>query len=460
MAATFKIELNHKRSKDGGYCIFIRICQDRRYKRYKTAVSVYKKNDFNPTAKKGNWVKSSDPDYIKKNLLLKDELDAVSDTYQEEKSKGEVSIIKVAEKRKNGEVSPRFLPYAISIAEEIKDTGHIRNAKKYKNFCNKLNTFSPQISFVDIDTAFLKKFETHLLQLPNERKPDQRLSVNAVYAEMKTFRAIMNRARNIDHLIDRNPFENYHLKQSKTGKDKLTREEISTIENLVLEKGSVAWHTRNAFMLSFYCAGIRAGDLIQMRWGNIGQDGRICYQMDKNGKTRDLAMVRQAKEILDLYDIGEHKPGDYIFPFMPNNAPWAKYITYEQKKVMPVPMLEQMLNKVGSINAIFNKNLKRIAEQAGINKHVTFHVSRHSFATMALQENVDTMTIKGALAHASLQTTEGYLQEFNMSAIDTTLQRLFDRKPDLQDLLDKVQLLSKEDRKIIIDTLMKMESNQ
>lgn len=205
-------------------------------------------------------------------------------------------------------------------------------------------------------------------------------------------------------------------------------------------------------MLSFYCAGIRPGDVIQMRLSNIGSDGRISYQMDKNGKVRDLAMVRQAREIIALYDKGTHRPGDYIFPFLASDAPWAKYITYEQKQVMPVALLEPLLNKVGSVNAIFNKNLKTIADLVGIDKRVTFLVSRHSFATMAMNENVDSMTIKGALAHSSLQTTETYLQEFNMTAIDSALQRVFDQKPDPEDVLEKMKLLSPEERKLIIDS--------
>jgi site-specific recombinase XerD len=113
-----------------------------------------------------------------------------------------------------------------------------------------------------------------------------------------------------------------------------------------------------------------------------------------------------------------------------------------------------MLNKVSSVNAVFNKNLKRIAEDAGIEKHVTFHVSRHTFATMALQENIDSMTIKGALAHASLQTTETYLQEFNMTAIDKTLQRVFDQKPDIDNLLAQINKLSDDERKLLLKKVM------
>lgn len=72
--------------------------------------------------------------------------------------------------------------------------------------------------------------------MPNSRIPDQRLSVNAVYVEMKVFRAILNRAKNVDKLIASNPFENYQLKQMRTTKDKLTREEINAITALDLKE--------------------------------------------------------------------------------------------------------------------------------------------------------------------------------------------------------------------------------
>jgi len=456
MATTFRLELNHKRNKDGSYSIFVRLCQDRRIRRFKSSVSVDKKNDWNPSPRGDNWIRPSDPAAATKNQKLRDELDGAKAQYDVEKKrgKGKVSINKLAEAKKKEDVSPRFLPYAEKITEDIKATGHIRNAKKYKNFCNKLRAFDKNVVFADIDSAYLKRFETYLSKLPNERIPEQRLSVNAIHAEMKTFRAILNRARNIDRLIQVNPFESYKLKLEKTSKDKLSRDELKAILELDLPEGSMLWHTRNAFMLSFYCAGIRAGDLLQLRWCNVSAEGRITYQMDKNGKERDLVMVKQAQEILMHYRQVEHQPTDYIFPLLPNDAPWAKYVTHEQKQVMPVKILEQLLNKISSVNTILNKNLKKLAEMAKIEKHVTFHVSRHSFATMALKESVDTMTIKSALAHSSLKTTETYLQDFDMTEIDSTLQRVFDQKPDVDKLIKQILMLDESEREKLFSAVI------
>lgn len=54
---------------------------------------------------------------------------------------------------------------------------------------------------------------------------------------------------------------------------------------LELEEGSLIWHCKNYFLFSYYCAGIRAADLIQLRWRNVTENGRLHYQMGKTTKT-------------------------------------------------------------------------------------------------------------------------------------------------------------------------------
>ena len=450
MATTFHLEIDSRERKDGLLQVYVRITQDRRLKRVKTDVFLRKRSDWNPKANRENWVRTSDPDYAKKNAQLKDTLDELRATYDQQKKKGRVSIGKVAKEYKKSDVSPSFVEYAQSITDELKVKGDIRSAKKYQDFTNKMKAYKPRVTFADIDTEFIHKFETHLLTLPNQRHPDRLLSVSAVQVQLKTFRAILNRAKDISKIITVNPFDGFKIHQGdKPVKDKLTKDELDAINALDLETGSLIWHTRNAFMLSFYCAGIRAGDLVQLRWSNVSNDGRISYVMDKNGKIRDLILVRQAKEILGLYD-GEHEKEDYIFPFLDKTAPWFKYVSHEQRKVMPVKIKEQLYAKISSINTILNKYLGKMGDMAGLTKHISFHVSRHSFAYQAIRNDVDSMAIKKALAHTSLQTTETYLGELDDNETDIILQKMFDSKPDKEKLLKQMASLSDEDFKELI----------
>lgn len=459
MATTFRLEIDSRERKDGLLQVYVRITQDRKLKRVKTDVFLRKRSDWNPKANRENWIRTSDPDYAKKNAQLKDTLDELRATYDKQKKNGRVSIGKVAKEYKKSDVSPSFVEYAQSVTDELKAKGDIRSAKKYQDFTNKMKAFKPRVTFADIDTEFIHKFETHLLTLPNQRHPDRLLSVSAVQVQLKTFRAILNRAKDISKIITVNPFDGFKIHQGdKPVKDKLIKEEIDAINSLELEVGSLIWHTRNAFMLSFYCAGIRAGDLIQLRWSNVSHDGRISYVMDKNGKIRDLILVRQAKEILALYE-GEHEKDNYIFPFLDNKAPWFKYVTHEQRKVMPVKIKEQLYAKISSVNTILNKYLGKIGEMAGLTKHISFHVSRHSFAYQASRSDVDSMAIKKALAHTSLQTTETYLGELNDSETDGILQQMFDSKPDKEKLIKQLLNLSDEERKEVFDAVKARAKN-
>jgi integrase len=286
------------------------------------------------------------------------------------------------------------------------------------------------------------------------------LSVSAVQVQLKTFRAILNRAKDINKLITVNPFDSFKIHQGeKPVKAKLTKEELDAINALELEVGSLIWHTRNAFMLSFYCAGIRAGDLVQLRWNNVSHDGRISYVMDKNGKIRNLILVRQAKDIIALYD-GVHEKNDYIFPFLDKSAPWFKYVTHEQRKVMPVRIKEQLYAKISSVNTILNKYLGKMEDMAGMDKHISFHVSRHSFAYQASRNDVGSLAIQKALAHTSLQTTETYLGELNDSETDTVLQRMFDDKPDKEKVIKELLAFSDEEFKDLLKEVRKQRKKK
>lgn len=459
MATTFALELANAANRSGEWPVYIRLTQERKKKRIKTNVLVRRKSEWNPKARNENWVRTADPDYAIKNEALKTELKRVKATYSDQVEEGAVSLQRLATAYKTADISPSFLDYVEKLAAQQEATGHIRNAKTYRKFKNKMEQFCPGVVLADIDIAFVTDFESFLATLPNQRHPDQRLSVNSIHTEMKTFRAILKRAVVIDHIIKDTPFKDYTLKEEKTTKDKLTREEMEAIIGLDLPKDSLIRNTRNAFLLSFYCAGVRAGDLIQLRWSNVSPDGRISYVMDKTDKPRDLVLTRQAKAILTEYD-GEHGKDDYIFPFLDNKAPWARFVTPAQKKTMPIETLKLMYNKIGAVNALLNKYLGKIAKMAGIEKKVSFHVSRHSFAFQALQADIDPMTIKGALAHGSLLTTETYLKDFDNSEVDTTIQKMFDKSYIIDKAVKLLLSLSEEEYQEVIKKVRDYRTTQ
>lgn len=461
MATTFNFEINNKPNKDGKFTILLRITQNRAHKRIKTCVELNRKSDWN---KKRQEVRPSEPNYQVWNKRLNKELERAKTEYQELKDTGIVTPDRIKDGLTAAEHPISFLQYAKKRTEEIYNMGNIRNWKKYRTFCNKLEAFLTNekgkvkdLVFAELTPALISQFDGFLRTLPNEKYPDKVLHPNTVQTNLNIFRTLIKRAIEVNGLMkmDSNPFLTFKYKGVRTEKKKLNSKEINSIKELELQKDSLIWNCRNYFLFSYYCAGIRAGDLMQLRWSNISSDNRISYQMGKNHKTRDLKLPAQALEILQLYKKEDTKPTDYLFPILNNEAEWAKAMTQAEIDVLPAKMKEQMYNQISSKNALINKELKKIAKLAGIDKPISLHVARHSFAKVAKEEGVETDTIQKILGHEREETTKRYMGELDNSEYDNTLEKIFDKKAqtDMDKLVELFKKLNSKDRALVIAKL-------
>ena len=95
-----------------------------------------------------------------------------------------------------------------------------------------------------------------------------------------------------------NPFFQFKVSEPRGKRDKLSIEDLQAIEDLDLEGGSLIWHVRNYFLFSFYCAGVRFGDMAKMKRSNVVANGsgpRLEYQMSKTGNGKSLKLLPQAR---------------------------------------------------------------------------------------------------------------------------------------------------------------------
>ena len=167
-------------------------------------------------------------------------------------------------------------------------------------------------------------------------------------------------------------------------------EEIESLKALELEEGSLLWHTRNCFMLAFYCAGMRAGDLIQLRGTNVVYENggwRISYRMDKTATAKEILLLPEALEIITEYIDLQNRTSKYIFPLLDNNAPYAKAVTWESKEQLPYEIKKMLLQHTNSKNSLLNKYLGKLAAMAGIEKKVSMHCLRHIESSSLLKMN-------------------------------------------------------------------------
>jgi site-specific recombinase XerD len=303
--------------------------------------------------------------------------------------------------------------------------------------------------FSELTPEWLSKFDNYLHKLRNERNPEKLLHQNTIQTTFNVFRTLVLRAVEMGYITyDKNPFMLFKYNGVKTQKEKLNEDELSALLALELEEGSLLWHCRNYFFFSFYCAGIRVADLIQLRWCNITSEGRLNYQMDKNHKVRDLVLVEQAKAILRYYAKPQAKKTDYIFPLLDMSKPYTKAITMADKDTLPIELKKLLFSDVSAKTALINKYLKKLANMAGIDKKVSMHISRHSFARLAKVEGTDNLVLQSLLAHSSVAITEGYMGNFDTSTTDKALQNIFNESSSVaqhsEDKLSKLKSLLAE----------------
>lgn len=458
---SFRLELNNNPTRNKKYTILLCITIDGKRKRIKTPIEVKSKNDFNSKCSGDNWIRKNVAESKQWNETLHNFIEEARKKYKELDEKKEVvTSEKVASAIQNKNQSESFLKFAEEQTQRMLDAGHIGSWKNYNGFVNKLKAFQKgrDLLFAEIDSDYIGNFEAFLHKLHNDRHPERLLHPNTIHGVLKLFRAMIYDACDSKKMpIGNNPFLNIELKRQDTTKEKLNEAEIMALEALELEEGKLLNNTRNAFLFSFYCAGIRCGDLLQLRWCNIS-GGRLNYRMWKTNKERDLVLVEQAENILKQYRKESSKPTDYVFPFLDNYKPYAAYTTKEDRDTMPVELKRVLLADISAKNALLNKELRKLAEKAGISKKLSMHISRHSFAKRAKDEGTDNSAIMSMMAHSSLAITEKYMGNFDTSATDEALRKIFHKQNKKEQLLNKaMELLRALDEEELASVLVELE---
>jgi len=295
-----------------------------------------------------------------------------------------------------GKQSGSLVKYVENYLIDLKANGKMGTYDKVNATLSKLNTYlnGRDISFDDFDLAFLKKYERYLRdELSN--------APNTIHSNLKIFRKVFNDAVREDLIeLTQNPFTKFRLTWEKTKKEYLTEDELGAIENLTLKEGTVMSHHRNMYVFAAYAGGIRISDLLQLRWQNYdGTHIRIFTQKTK--ESISIKLPAKAASIIEEYANSQpdKKETDFIFPMLKNAVDYSS----------PV----HLFNAISSNTAYANKNLKTIAKEAEIDKNISFHSSRHTWATRALKKGMRIEYVSKLMGHGSLKTTMIYTKIVN-----------------------------------------------
>lgn len=194
-----------------------------------------------------------------------------------------------------------------------------------------------------------------------------------------------------EELIECNPCETIKMpKISKTLPHYLTEEEIEKLLSFPL---NTHYDYRNKAMLELlYATGIRVSELVSLKLNNIHLEEDLIRVLGKGSKERISPISSICEKYLRIY-LEEHrnallknKTSEYVFI---NN--FGNPITRQG----------------------FFKNLKAIAKEQGIEKEISPHTLRHSYATHLLSHGADLRIIQELLGHSDISTTEIYTHVVN-----------------------------------------------
>jgi len=288
-----------------------------------------------------------------------------------------------------------IIKYIERYRDDLQEKGKMGTHDKVVAVLAKLNEYlgNKDLMFDEMDFQFLRKYEQYLREEKNN-------GVNTIHSNLKIFRKVFNDAVR-EELIEpqHNPFPKYRLVTEKSNKEYLVDEEIKKIDELVLTEGSVMFHHRNIYIFATYAGGIRISDILQLKWQNF--DGtHINLTTQKTKETIHIKLPTRALEIINQYAgyQADRKNTDFIFPFLNSDTEYTPALLFRA---------------ISSNTAYANKNLKLIATKAKIEKNISFHTSRHTFATRALRKGMRIEYVSKLMSHASIKTTQVYTKIIN-----------------------------------------------
>lgn len=252
-----------------------------------------------------------------------------------------------------------------------------------------------RITFAETDRRWVQGFRDHLDRSltwsidPRKRKGEKSVMAEGTKALMfQKFCSVFNMAVK-EGVIPSNPTVFVkRFEESYAPREFLTQDELRQVISTPMPDELVC----RAFLFSCF-TGMRWSDIVTLRWKDIRpMNGRmrIVFKQRKTGGLEYLDLSDQAVRVLG--DRG--KDDDEIF--------------------RGITVIQNARIQVGAW-----------VKAAGIDKHITFHCGRHTFAVMMLDLGVDLYMVSKLLGHKSIETTQVYAK-----ILDKNKQSAVDRIPD------------------------------
>jgi len=245
------------------------------------------------------------------------------------------------------------------------------------------------ITFNRVNDILLENFKDYLLA---------RVNSNSAITYLSRIKAACRKAAK-QQILNHYTGTEVTIKKKKTLPKYLTFEELQKLRAVPSQNQAV----RDSFLFSCF-SGLRYSDAKALTWDQVRYENDRPFLWFIQEKTKDaqaLPLSEQAIEILNAQKYAE--PSSRLRREIEKNT------------VFKMPAQQTV-----------DKALKRWAKRAGVEKNISFHVGRHTFATMSLTYGADLYTVSKLLGHANIQTTQIYAE-----VIDATKRNAVNMLPKL-----------------------------
>jgi integrase len=278
---------------------------------------------------------------------------------------------------------------------------------------NLVDQYSPGIHIDEIDSKFLKGYETKMI---NDGK-----SISTIASYMRNLRTIINYYRGLnvlpaDYIY---PFgkNGYSIKNVRKRKHVLSADEILRVIELEEFDSPKQEFARNIWLVLYYGNGINPIDLLRLRWNQI-HNNSITLIRTKTETTRVYDMQEILIPLMDGLKYYLDKVSDPTSPFVLGKLKDG----YTQKS---------LYNRKGRFRDEINSELKKIREKLNLSVPFLMSTARDCYAMTLKRNGVSREFTSDSLGHSDIRTTSHYLDSLSIDesfAVNNNLVKSMKRK--------------------------------
>ncbi|OMP30077.1 site-specific integrase [Mangrovimonas sp. DI 80] len=284
--------------------------------------------------------------------------------------------------KENVNLDVSFIAFYETIVEEYYNKGSLNNYNIWNASKTYFTAFvGDKLTTSQLSIHHVKKYREFLLKTKNLRTNKGNLKRNTASSYYKKFIHVLKEAYK-QNLIERDlSVHADYIKEEETHREYLTEEEISKLWNTPIKIERV----KDMAVFSAL-TGLRFIDIKNLTWDMLYEDKHqgtyVKLREQKTGNVNNHPISNTAFSILKK----QAKTSDFIF----DNIKYSQVV----------------------------RPLKEWVEKSEINKKISFHNFRHSYATLQLANGTDIYTVSKLLGHKNVSTTQIYTKVMDKSKVE------------------------------------------